>query len=47
MFAFNPRAQRAYERAGFAVEGRRREVLRWDGAWHDDLVMAALNPASA
>lgn len=41
------RAQRAYEEAGFTVEGRRRDVLRWDGAWHDDLVMAALNPASA
>ena len=45
VFAFNPRAQRAYEKAGFVVEGRRRHVLRWDGAWHDDLVMGALNPA--
>ena len=45
VFAFNPRAQRAYEKAGFVLEGRRRQALRWDGAWHDDLVMAALNPA--
>jgi len=45
VFAFNPRAQRAYENAGFVVEGRRRDVLRWDGAWHDEIVMAALNPA--
>ncbi|UZJ24171.1 GNAT family N-acetyltransferase [Rhodococcus antarcticus] len=45
VFAFNPRAQRAYEKAGFVLEGRRRDALRWDGTWHDDLVMAALNPA--
>jgi RimJ/RimL family protein N-acetyltransferase len=42
VFAFNPRAQRVYEKCGFVVEGRRREVLRWDGAWHDELVMAVL-----
>ncbi len=47
VFAFNPRAQRAYEKAGFTAEGRRRHALRWDDAWHDDLIMAALNPASA
>lgn len=47
VFAFNPKAQRAYEKAGFTVEGRRRHALRWDDAWHDDLIMAALNPASA
>jgi RimJ/RimL family protein N-acetyltransferase len=46
VFAFNPRAQRAYEKAGFTVEGRRRHALRWDDTWHDDLIMAALNPAS-
>ena len=43
VFAFNPRAQRAYEKAGFVVEGRRREALRWDGVWHDEIVMGALN----
>jgi ribosomal protein S18 acetylase RimI-like enzyme len=31
VFAFNPRAQRAYEKAGFVVEGVRRDALRWDG----------------
>lgn len=45
VFVFNPRAQRAYEKVGFVVEGRRREALRWDGVWHDEIVMAALNPA--
>jgi RimJ/RimL family protein N-acetyltransferase len=43
VFAFNPRARRAYEKAGFVVEGRRREALRWDGEWHDELVMAVLS----
>ncbi|TSB25614.1 GNAT family N-acetyltransferase [Streptomyces benahoarensis] len=42
VFAFNDRARRAYERCGFTVEGRMRQALRWDGAWHDVLVMAAL-----
>ncbi|OSP08680.1 GNAT family N-acetyltransferase [Microbacterium sp. LEMMJ01] len=42
VYAFNPRAQRAYEKAGFVVEGRRREALRWDGEWVDALVMGVL-----
>ncbi|MFI1159509.1 GNAT family N-acetyltransferase [Streptomyces sioyaensis] len=42
VFDFNPRARRAYEKCGFEVEGRLREALRWDGEWHDVLVMAAL-----
>ncbi|MFK0297083.1 GNAT family N-acetyltransferase [Streptomyces sp. NPDC090442] len=45
VFAFNERARRGYEKCGFAVEGRLREALRWGGAWHDVLVMAALRPA--
>ncbi|MFE1775078.1 GNAT family N-acetyltransferase [Streptomyces sp. NPDC059008] len=44
VFAFNARARRAYEKCGFEVEGRMREALHWDGAWHDVLVMAALAP---
>lgn len=44
VFAFNPRARRAYEKCGFEVEGRMREALFWDGEWHDVLVMAALSP---
>ncbi|CEA09369.1 Acetyltransferase (GNAT) family protein [Arthrobacter saudimassiliensis] len=43
VFAFNPRAQRCYEKCGFRVEGRRREVLRWDGAWVDAIDMGILS----
>lgn len=42
VFSFNPRARRAYEKCGFAVEGRYREALRWDGRWHDVIVMGIL-----
>ncbi|WP_405408053.1 GNAT family N-acetyltransferase [Streptomyces decoyicus] len=42
VFDYNPRARRAYEKCGFEVEGRMREALFWDGAWHDVFVMAAL-----
>ena len=42
VYAHNPRAQRAYEKAGFRVEGRLREVLLQDGRRIDALVMAAL-----
>ncbi|GES28714.1 GNAT family protein [Streptomyces angustmyceticus] len=44
VYDYNPRARRAYEKCGFEVEGRMREALFWDGAWHDVLVMAALRP---
>ncbi|QNE37537.1 GNAT family N-acetyltransferase [Leifsonia shinshuensis] len=47
VFAFNPRAQRAYEKAGFVVEGRRRDALRWDGEWVDAIVMGCLNHVEA
>jgi RimJ/RimL family protein N-acetyltransferase len=42
VFAFNPRAQRVYEKVGFVVEGVRRDALRWDGEWVDVVVMAML-----
>ena len=42
VYAFNPRAQRAYEKAGFVVEGVRREALLWDGEWVDSIVMSVL-----
>ncbi|MEU5302436.1 GNAT family protein [Streptomyces noursei] len=45
VYSYNERARRAYERCGFALEGRLREALYWDGAWHDVLVMAVLRPA--
>lgn len=40
--AYNPRAQRAYEKVGFVVEGRRREHLYIAGRYHDTLVMGLL-----
>ncbi|WP_278046475.1 GNAT family N-acetyltransferase [Leifsonia shinshuensis] len=47
VFAFNPRAQRAYEKAGFVVEGRRRDALLWDGEWFDAIVMGCLSNVEA
>jgi RimJ/RimL family protein N-acetyltransferase len=44
VFAFNPRARRVYEKAGFVVEGVRRDALLYDGAWVDDVVMSILAP---
>ena len=44
VYAFNPRARRAYEKAGFVVEGTRRDALHYDGAWVDEIVMAVLAP---
>ncbi len=38
----NPRARRVYEKAGFVVEGVRRDALRWDGAYEDVLTMSVL-----
>ncbi|MFF1878814.1 GNAT family N-acetyltransferase [Leifsonia sp. NPDC058230] len=43
VFAFNPRAQRSYEKCGFVVEGRRRDALLWDGEWVDAIVMGCLS----
>jgi RimJ/RimL family protein N-acetyltransferase len=40
---FNPRARRVYEKCGFQLEGRLREAVRWDGEWHDELVMSVLS----
>ena len=42
VFDFNPRAQRVYEKCGFVREGVQRDALRWDGEWHDAIVMSAL-----
>ena len=43
VYAFNPRAQRAYEKAGFRVEGTARDVLRFDGGWVDAIYMSILS----
>ena len=42
VYAFNPRARRTYEKAGFVAEGVLRDALRWDGAWVDATVMSIL-----
>jgi RimJ/RimL family protein N-acetyltransferase len=42
VYEFNPRARRVYEKCGFVLEGRLRDALRWDGEWHDELVMSVL-----
>ena len=44
VFAFNPRARHVYERAGFVVEGIRREAFVFDGERVDDVLMAVLRP---
>ncbi|AUY51582.1 GNAT family protein [Streptomyces sp. CB01881] len=42
VWAFNERAARAYEKAGFILEGRARQAHHWAGEFHDVLHMAAL-----
>lgn len=43
VYAFNPRARRVYEKAGFVLEGTKRDALLWDGQWVDCHVMAMLD----
>ena len=51
VLAFNPRAQRAYEKCGFVREGVHRDALHREGAWHDTISMTILatdpRPAAA
>ena len=42
LFAYNPRAQRAYEKAGFVLEGRMRQAHCRDGQRLDELLMGVL-----
>lgn len=44
VYAFNERAIHVYAGAGFTVEGVRRDALRWEGAYHDAVVMSVLAP---
>ena len=44
LYAFNPRAQHVYARAGFRVEGRRRDAFVFDGERVDAIMMAVLRP---
>ncbi len=42
VYAFNPRAQRAYEKAGFRRDGVHRQGLYRDGKFHDEIIMCIL-----
>lgn len=42
VFSFNPRAIRAYEKAGFRREGVRRDAVRDGDGYGDDILMAIL-----
>lgn len=44
VFRGNPRAQRAYQKVGFVVEGVLRDGVRFDGVYDDDILMAILAP---
>ncbi|MFC0624436.1 GNAT family N-acetyltransferase [Kribbella deserti] len=44
VYAFNPRARRAYEKAGFVTEGVLRDALLWEGERVDATVMSILAP---
>jgi RimJ/RimL family protein N-acetyltransferase len=42
VYATNPRAIRAYEKAGFVLEGRKRQGMYKDGSYIDVLLMSVL-----
>ena len=42
MFSYNVRAIRAYEKAGFRIEGRQREAILRDGRYWDEIQMGVL-----
>jgi RimJ/RimL family protein N-acetyltransferase len=44
VYTHNPRARRAYEKAGFVSEGVERESLWQDGRWVDAVRMSVLAP---
>ncbi|MEU8541269.1 GNAT family protein [Streptomyces sp. NPDC048717] len=44
VYAFNPRARRAYEKAGFRAEGVLRGALLWKGERVDATVMSVIAP---
>ena len=43
MYAFNPRARRAYDKVGFVAEGVLRDALRHGDEWIDATVMSILD----
>lgn len=42
VFAYNDRALKSYKKIGFQEEGRVREALFYDGAFHDSIIMGIL-----
>ena len=42
VYGNNPRAERAYEKAGFVTEGRMREAHYDEGSYHDVIMMSVL-----
>ncbi len=42
VFSYNTRAIRAYEKAGFRIEGRLREAIQRDGTYFDEVQMGLL-----
>lgn len=44
VYAFNPRARRAYEKVGFVSEGFKRDALLFDGERYDAEIMSILAP---
>jgi RimJ/RimL family protein N-acetyltransferase len=47
VLAGNARAIAAYRQGGFSEEGRHANAAFVDGAWHDMITMAAINPRRA
>jgi RimJ/RimL family protein N-acetyltransferase len=41
-YAFNERGLAAYRKSGFVEEGRRRQAIFREGAYHDVVLMGAL-----
>lgn len=41
-WAFNTRGLRAYSKAGFVEEGRRRDAVFYNGAFHDEVILSIL-----
>ena len=42
VYDFNQRAIRCYEKCGFQTEGRLRQHMYRNGAWHDEIIMGVL-----